>query len=46
MGVVGTIMIMVGLPTALLDRGMNGQYARWAPWGLGMAIVGLLMASV
>lgn len=40
--VIGSIMIMIGLPTALIDMGMNGtRYAYWLPWGLGMTGVGL-----
>lgn len=37
-----SVMIVVALvcgATALLDMGMNGRYAGWAPWGLGIAVV-------
>jgi hypothetical protein len=43
MQVVGSILIMIGLPTALLDLGMNKPYARWAPWGFGIAVIGLIL---
>jgi hypothetical protein len=44
---VGGIMVAVGFSTALLDMGMNGaRYAAWAPWGLGMTVIGLILAGV
>jgi len=45
--VAGPIMAFIGIVTALLDMGMNGaRYAGWAPYGLGMAIIGLILASI
>jgi hypothetical protein len=39
-------MLMIGLVTALFDMGMNGsRYASWAPWGIGMAALGLLFTK-
>jgi hypothetical protein len=40
-------MLLIGLPTALIDMGMNGsRYAEWAPWGLGMTFIGLLLVGL
>jgi hypothetical protein len=47
MTALGATMIVVGLPSALLDMGMNGsRYAGWAPWGLAMAALGLLFVHM
>jgi hypothetical protein len=47
LNVLGSAMLVTGLPTALLDMGMNGaRYAYWAPWGLGVSLVGVLLASL
>ena len=47
LGLVGSIMAIIGLTTALLDMGMNGaRYAGWAPYGVGMALVGLSLVWV
>lgn len=39
-------LCVVCLVTALLDMGMNGsRYAGWAPWGLGIGAICLLIAG-
>ena len=46
-GVIGGVMAVFGLVTALLDMGMNGsRYAGWAPFGLGIAGVGLILSNI
>jgi hypothetical protein len=43
----GSCLIMVGLPTAVFDMGMNGaRYSAWVPWGLGMAALGIVLVSL
>ena len=47
MALVGGMMMFVGLLTAMLDIGMNGaRYAGSAPWGLGIAGIGLIMVAI
>ena len=46
LGALGAMAAVIGLVTAILDMASNGgQYARWAPWGLGIALVGLAAAG-
>jgi hypothetical protein len=47
LGVIGSFLIVIGLPTALIDMGINGaRYAGWAPFGFGMAGAGLVLINL
>lgn len=42
MNAVFIMMICFGLVTAWFDMGMNGsRYADWAPFGFGIALIGM-----
>lgn len=39
-----SLILIVGLVTGILDLSMNGgRNAGWAPWGIGSAVVSLLV---
>jgi hypothetical protein len=43
----GEMALLIGLPTALIDMGMNGSYGSgWAPYGLALAIIGSILMAV
>ena len=41
---IGSILILLGLPTSIGDIWMNGaRYAEWAPYGLILSFTGLVL---
>lgn len=44
---VASLVVVIGLVTAIFDMTMNGsKYAVWAPWGLVLCVIGLLVIRI